>query len=380
MTKRKTALLTLGRLPKGLDIARALDLAGWRVIVAEPCRWHLTAVSRAVAESIAVPSPVDDRAGYDAAIRQIVNAHDVSLIVPISEESLYIAALAEYLPDSVRVLSMPFAVIESVHDKFRFAERCQALGLDVPKTVRLDQPGARDLLRDGAVVVKGRNSCAGTGLEFVEAGGEPPHRLYPANWIAQQHVDGALVSTYSIAHNGSVATTVVYRATIMSGTVAVSFERIDAAPALTRWVETFVAAENYSGQISFDFIVTDDGKPWAIECNPRATSGVHFLRSDRLADLLLNPDADRTAPYRDATQLMQFFPCLTELQRVMFKPGFIAVWRAFREARDVSFQWRDPLPLWTLPITAARIMRLALFSDKSFGEAATYDIEWQGPA
>ena len=37
----RTALLTLGRLPKGLDLARALAAEGWRVVVAEPFGWHL---------------------------------------------------------------------------------------------------------------------------------------------------------------------------------------------------------------------------------------------------------------------------------------------------------------------------------------------------
>ena len=35
-------MITLGRLPKGLELARALAGAGCRVLVAEPWRWHLT--------------------------------------------------------------------------------------------------------------------------------------------------------------------------------------------------------------------------------------------------------------------------------------------------------------------------------------------------
>ena len=43
------------------------------------------------------------------------------------------------------------------------------------------------------------------------------------------------------------------------------------------WVETFVAREGYTGQIAFDFIETEAGVMYALECNPRATSGVHLL-------------------------------------------------------------------------------------------------------
>ena len=374
---RKNALLTLGRLPKALDIARALTSAGWRVVVAEPCRWHLCAVSRDVAASYRVPSPVDDRQGYRRALLDIIHREAVSLVVPVSEECLYIAELQDALPDDVTMFAAPFATVETLHDKLNFVERATSFDLAVPQTVTLDAPGARELIDTGGVVIKGRNSCAGVGLEFLDRGAPMPYRLYPGRWVAQRHVDGRLVSTYSIAHDGQALATVVYRGTIMSDTVAVCFERLTNELATEQWVTDFVAATGYSGMIAFDFVIDNDGKPWAIECNPRATSGVHFLSTTALAALLLEPTAVPADPCRPETTLMQFFPTLTEVQSRMFRPGFGAALAEFRRARDVSFQWRDPLPLWTLPVTAWRIMRLAMFSPMSFGEAATFDIEWR---
>ena len=59
-----TALLTLGRLPKALDIARALHGAGVRVIVAEPFRRHLSGVSNAVDRNFVVTAPAVDGPRY----------------------------------------------------------------------------------------------------------------------------------------------------------------------------------------------------------------------------------------------------------------------------------------------------------------------------
>ena len=59
-----TALVTLGRLPKALDIARALQASGWRVIVAEPYARHLTGASRAVSRSFRVTAPTLDPDEY----------------------------------------------------------------------------------------------------------------------------------------------------------------------------------------------------------------------------------------------------------------------------------------------------------------------------
>ena len=58
-----TVLLTLGRLPKSLALARALASVGCRVIVADPFRWHLCRPSRDVARCYRVRAPND---GLDA--------------------------------------------------------------------------------------------------------------------------------------------------------------------------------------------------------------------------------------------------------------------------------------------------------------------------
>ena len=57
----RTVLLTIGRMPKALEVARALAGAGHRVIVADPFAWHVCRVSRAVTSSFRTTAPNDDR-------------------------------------------------------------------------------------------------------------------------------------------------------------------------------------------------------------------------------------------------------------------------------------------------------------------------------
>ena len=54
-----TVLITLGRLPKVLDLARGFKALGYRVIVAEPFRWPLTGVSNVIARRYTVTAPAD---------------------------------------------------------------------------------------------------------------------------------------------------------------------------------------------------------------------------------------------------------------------------------------------------------------------------------
>ena len=62
----------------------------------------------------------------------------------------------------------------------------------------------------------------------------------------------------------------------------IQFESIDASESL-RLIEPVVAELGYTGQISFDFLVTDDGLSY-VECNPRATDGALLLAAGRDRD------------------------------------------------------------------------------------------------
>lgn len=118
----KTVLLTLGRLPVALDIARSFHASGWRVLIADPWPMHLARMSRAVARCFRVTSPVEDSERYLAELRLIVADNEVSLVVPVSEESMHVATLADASDFDATVFCMPQAHMLALHDKFRFIE------------------------------------------------------------------------------------------------------------------------------------------------------------------------------------------------------------------------------------------------------------------
>ena len=187
---------------------------------------------------------------------------------------------------------------------------------------------------------------------------------------------GGVQSTFSLAHEGRVLTTAIYRGTVMSGTVSVCFERVE-TPAIAAWVRAFVARTGHSGFISFDFIVDENGQALAIECNPRVTSGIHFVDSAALARAILDPAAAIEVPLRPGRLFQQFYPCLTEAQKAMFRPADRARHLHYlRAARDVVWSARDPLPFLTMTFTSYQILALSIFRGLSLGEASTRDIEW----
>lgn len=366
-----TVLLTLGRLPKALEVARALHSAGARVLVAEPFERHLSGVSNAVSQSFVVTAPALDRQRYLDDLRALVRAHQVDLLLPISEEIVHVSALHGTLPASCRLLSMSQAEILAVHDKGRFVETCAAAGVSAPQSHPSDHESARELAAKFDYVLKPTSSCSGRGVRFLAAGDEVPPVAERS--IVQRLLRGELVSSFSIARRGEVRSTVLYRGAVMQGTVAVCFERIEVPPAVAEWIARFVAHTSFDGFISFDLIIDTTGRAQGIECNPRATSGIHFVDPVGLAEALLEPERAAAPALRADPLMQQFYPCLTETQKSLFSPRFRRNLHCLRAAREVTWDRRDPWPFIGMPYTAWNIIALASKKGMTFGEVAMLD-------
>jgi predicted ATP-grasp superfamily ATP-dependent carboligase len=369
----KTVLLTLGRLPKALDFARAFHQTGWRVVVAEPFKAHLTGQSKCVSQSFVVPAPCDGKQAYLEALAAVVIAQSVDLVLPLSEETMHVAGLATLLPEHVRVYVPETTRLMTLHDKAAFIDLAASHGLAVPETALLGSEGARTLAAASDYVIKPVYSCSGRGVSLHKSG-EPLPKTWGEKAIVQAQLSGDQYSTFAIAEAGKIIINVVYRGTIMSGSVAVAFERV-AMPAIDLWVEKFVAAIGHSGFISFDFFVDELGVARAIECNPRVTSGVHFIENKGLADAILSPQTANLT-LKPNRPLMQFYSTLTEVQGSMFRRGFFAKFKAMWAARDVTWQADDPMPLVTMPIVAFPMILRCIKTGKTFGEVFTDDIAW----
>jgi hypothetical protein len=371
---RPTVLLTIGRMPKAVDLARAFHGAGWRVVVADPHPWHPARLSHAVARSHRVPAPSDGPHAYLAAMARIAADEKARLVVPVSEETLHVVAL------DAPVFAMPAEEVRAAYDKLAFAQAARALELAAPETALLGSTEAAAIAAAGEVVVKPRFGSAGRGLRLVAAGA-----LLPAPgaepMLVQRRIAGDILSTCGIARQGRVVANVVYRGEVFSGSVAVAFARVPRHDAIARWVETFVAATGWTGFVSFDFIVDASGVAWAIECNPRVTSGVHFMAPADLARAVLDETFPGPVAARDVGLLQQVWTTLTETWAAVRNPPERARrMRVLFSARDVTWHWRDPLPLLLMPFASWRIMWLAASRRISFGEAATLDISWRPAA
>lgn len=406
-------LLTGGRAPATLELARIFHAAGHAVFMAESMRYHLARPSRAIVRNYRVPPPNRAPDDYIEALRTIVCRERIDLLLPTCEEIFWVAKGRALLSEHCTVFVEGIEQLRQLHDKGAFAALAHRYGLAVPKTVVLTTPhelhelAARGWDGMAAVVLKPAYSRFATKTMIPAQGCVPtnagvtqaafaqvlPHISPTSPWVAQQFVRGRQLCTYSVAHAGRLAAHTTYAVNFRAGSesgggAAIVFQHLDHAPSLA-WVHRFVERAQFSGQIAFDFIEAemvecedsgDCAGVFAIECNPRATSGVHlFAGTPGFAETFLGAHAG---------------PCLMPLTQ---RPSMLAMamlcyalpavrsWTALRRwlttlraGRDVIFSVRDPLPgLWQ-GIAIAELMARAWSLGLTPVEASTYDIEWNG--
>lgn len=370
----KTVLLTLGRLPVVLDIARSFCETGWRVLVAEPTRMHLARMSNAVGKCYRVRAPVDDPAGYLDDLLKVIDAERVDLVVPVSEESVHVAGLGPRLGERTMLFCGSRQQLLSLHDKYRFNRLAAERGLPVPATALAGDPGADAIAAGGRFVTKPRFSSSGRQVGIHEAGADIDART---GSLVQAWIPGDELSFFGIVHDGDIVAGLTYRGTVTDGSVAVCFERVTETAPVHSWCARFLAEQRYTGMIGFDFIVADDGSVMALECNPRATSGLHYLSRRALAPLILG-EKPANDVFRAETHLVESYSCFTTVFGAL--PSLRAAGtrlRALRRARDVSYLRSDPWPFLLMMVNTYRLIALALLRGYSFAQAAVLDIEWR---
>jgi predicted ATP-grasp superfamily ATP-dependent carboligase len=378
-------LLTGGRAPVALELARVFHAAGHSVFMAESVRFPLAGPSRAIRRNTLVPAPNGDPAGFVKALLEIVRREGITLLVPTCEELFYVARGHAALLAECRVLAEPLERLRPLHNKWLFSQRARGYGLRVPATRLLTSAaGVQDALAEGGAMVLKPVYSRFAARTIIRPTAREAARIIPSAaepWVAQEFVHGRQICTYSLARGGRVLAHTAYPAELTAGPgTALVFRHIE-HPAALAWVREFVAREQFSGQIAFDFIETEAGELYALECNPRATSGVHLLASNsRFAAAFFDEPPELVTPCDGRPAMLAAGMVLAALPAVRSWAGLKAWAAAFAGARDVVWRWDDPAPALLQGLGLANFLWWAARRRISPVRASTLDIEWNGAA
>ncbi|WFP75190.1 hypothetical protein [Mesorhizobium sp. WSM4906] len=379
----KTVLITGARAPVALHLARLLDSAGRRVILADSPARPIAAASRACARYYRLPPPRFEPEAYAEAVGALARAEGIDLVIPTCEEVFYLALAWRGRAMPAQLFAADIEQLAKVHSKHAFIRLAEGLGLAVPETTLLRS-------RDDLEAVRGRSRelvfkpvwsrFASHVLlrptpDFLDT--ITPSPAVP--WVAQRFIDGDEISAYAAAREGRLKALALYRSLYRAGKGAgIFFERVE-DEAARELVERIVAGTTWTGQISFDLIREANGRVLPLECNPRAVSGLHFFRDPaRFADAMLE-DGPEVIPDVIAPQTVRLAMWVYGL-RAALRSGALARFRkAMRDGQELLDWPGDPAPVKAQWLALAEIAGVAWRQWISLQAASTRDIEWNGP-
>lgn len=411
LDKRKTILVTGVGMSKGLVLARAFFEQGHRVIGADFDRFACGSVSRSLSKYQVLPKP-DGKTGssrYISGLLGLIQQKRIDLWVSCS-------AVASALDDaeakeiveartSCRAIQFNVATTERLHEKHKFMEYCQKIGLTVPETIPITSPATlTDALRNAPhgrkyimkpIGVDDANRADMTLLPKTSRKETEDYisrlKISKASpWILQQYIRGAEYCTHSVVINGRVKAFVA----CPSAELLMHYEALPSDSKLSQAMLDFTkhlaerSGPGFTGHLSFDFMVEESasndasGKGnfelYPIECNPRAhTANVLFYGTPDMTKAYLSLLEDRFKDTKGSNMLEnnsitvpqtvnRYFWVVHDLVELLIMPTFhllgthpiisLAQWAQnilmflshLVYWHDGTFQWRDPAPFWVL--------------------------------
>ncbi|MBL9199481.1 MAG: hypothetical protein JNL39_03200 [Opitutaceae bacterium] len=376
-------LITGGRAPVAVDLARSFAAAGAYVVVADSAPCFLARATRAAARAVRVPPPREEPRAFARAIREIAVRERIDRIVPTCEEVFYLGRFAAELRDVAELFCADFPQLEQLHDKGRFAALARGLGIGVPETWRLTATTDLDAvpLRPEELVLKPVFSRFAVHT-LVRPTAEAARAIQPTAarpWVAQRFVAGRELCSYAVARAGRLTAHALYAPAWRAGRGSGFYFEPMHRPAIEAFTARLVAQLDYTGQIAFDFIEAPDGGIHVIECNPRATSGLHLFAGsaalaaafDPAAKAIARPAGERAAMLGAAMATIGGWQAFRHAQP---RRWLADAWRA----RDALWSWRDPAPAGFVFVGLAATLALAARRGITPQAASTRDIEWDG--
>lgn len=338
---------------------------------------QLCSVSRAVTKTFQVAPPNTDIEGWERDILDIIERENVTDLIPTSEEVCHVANLAPRLPDTTRYVGPSAEWIAQWHDKLQFVNYAISRGVTAPSVYTTADGESRALIRQTECVLKPRRGCSGTEVSFIPPGSTlpPPSK----DMLLQRRVQGNHLYTLSWVDAGEVKATASYRGSTHSGTVAVGFQSAPTPFSVKQWIEQFVADTDVTGFLSFDFILDRSGIPWGIECNPRLSSGVHFIDEAWLGAAVMGEDMGAPSITPAGKRAQWSYSTLTEAYKHLFRfqiPELIRCLRDLFISRDAVWSWRDPLPFFLMTPLCWEFIWRSIRERIPIGDASQCDIAW----
>lgn len=371
-------LLTPGRTPITLEMARQLQRQGHTLFVADTTRISVAGFSNVIKKNFFLPSPRYQTETFFHKLAKIIEDNEIEFFLPMWEEILYIAKFRKSLPENCEIFADEFDLLHTLHHKWLFIELQKKINFPAPQTELIHSTeDLKKLDREKTWIFKLSYSRAAQNMHKMGPNDPFPALRYQESnpWIAQKWLTGNKYCSYSIAKKGKLQAHALYPIKFaIDDSSCLNFFAIT-HPKILTWVKTFVEKTCFTGQIAFDFIETPEDELFAIECNPRGTSGIHlFQATDKLDRAFFTDLEEPIFPQKDFSKQI-----LTGMLLYGWKNKPIpAFFKQIFTSPDVIYDKKDIAPFLLQPMLLFNYLRWCAKYRTSLPEAFTYDLNWNG--
>ena len=378
-------LVTSSRNTFALDAIRKLGTTGHTVVASDTFAGAVGSHSKYLAAHEVTASPRFDTDAFINDVNDIVERHEIDLILPTFEEAFYLAARQSDLAPGVRLYAGTFDKLARLHDKASFQRLVAEAGVPVPETIVAtdDASLAEAISRYPRYFARAAFSRGGVGLLTNTgplAGKVDVADCHPTPdqpWLVQPFVDGPMVCSYSTIVDGKVTSHCTYRAPEQwAHSTGITFLAVDSTQTL-EYAQRIVDAldPGFTGQLSFDF-VDNDGQLYAIECNPRPTNGIILLGAEEFSRALTG-EGDEVAVVEPGVERQVTLAVLADAFAEPLKHLPTSLHDLIR-VRDVGWKWHDSLAMMWSPAALIHGAELSHGQRKELLAALGEDIVWNG--
>ncbi|WP_158094322.1 ATP-grasp domain-containing protein [Erythrobacter donghaensis] len=380
----RSVLITGARAVAALDLARDFAAAGWQVHLADSRHLRMARWSRLAVSHHLYPPPRQEGEAFRHRVAALVEEQNIDFVVPTCEEVFHLAAPSLRRDLGARLFAPDLAMLRQLHDKFAFVRVCESWGLPAPESHRLESRAdvARFAGEASEWVFKpcftrfGDAALVGPAPETLERITPSPAAL----WLAQRRIHGREAAFYAVAHHGKLVAFAAYASDWrLGGAASYAFEPLgDGDQAMLHDLAARLAASaSLHGQFACDVMIDAQGRPFLIECNPRATSGVHLLTGAGTLARAIGEGVPMTAPSRAPAYLgpaMLVYGLPQALREGRLRPW----WQLFATGREAISRPGDRWPLAGALADAAGFFLEGRRHSITTTAATTRDIAWNG--
>ncbi|WLP89852.1 ATP-grasp domain protein [Gordonia sp. NB41Y] len=383
-------LATTSRMPFAVDEIHKLGETKRFLIASDTFRAAPGSHSRGAKKHITVPAPTQETEAFVDKVIETIDAEQINWLLPMFEEVFYLAAHRDRIAEGrdVELFFPDLETLRKVHDKVSFAQLCKDLGLPVAETLTAtDDEQFKAALGHwehwfarAAFGRGGLDIATNTGPLAGEADVDTIHPSADDPWLVQEFLKGVDRCSWSVVHHGEVVLHACYEHPLtIDNRGGIIYESVD-SPESLETAQRIARELNWHGQISFDYLMTEDGVHHMVECNPRPTAGCTVATAEEFDTALFNPGELVVVPAGRKKMIKA-----AVLRDALMHPSRAAAnFKAAKGATGVYDQSKDHMPLLYSALSLQHIFayrkHLGMNKDKGETLVATqfFDVLYDG--